>query len=385
MTELSHFHVNANARRLVNEVLDSGRLTYGPMSKRFEAMWGRLHLNNPVFVNSGTSALQLCIQALGKDLGWKPGAEIIVPAITFVATINAILHNNYQPVVVDVDDKMGMDPEDVRDAISDNTVAVVPVHILGRPCDMTEIMEIAADECLAVIEDSCEAVGAKVGDVPVGGMGDMSAFSTYAAHLVVTGVGGFACAKDKRHEPMLRSLANHGRDTNYLSIDDGQDPETRWKVVSSRFKFDHVGHSYRATELEAALGIAQLEQWHNTAASRRQIGFALDQALEQDFMVGYNEKDFIIPMNYPIHCPTLAVKDKVVHALESEGVQTRDIVSVLNQPCYDFDPRILWGHTPNAKRIYDTTLYVGCHQAMGLGDVEKIASVVRRERANVNV
>lgn len=378
MIELSNYKTTPRARALVNEVLDSGRLTYGPMSRRFEGLWGQLHDTNAVLVNSGTSALQICLQAMKEEFGWKPGSEVVVPALTFVATMNAVLHNNLCPVVVDVDDKMGMDPEDLKDCLSDNTVAVIPVHILGRPCNMEAILQIANEECLAVLEDSCETVGAKSRGFPVGSLGDFAAFSTYAAHPVVTGVGGFACAKVKDSELTLRSIANHGRDTRYLSIDDAGDEKTRWEIVTSRFKFDKVGHSYRATELEAALGIAEMEQWHNHAAARRQIGFALDAALGQDFMAGYYDTDFIVPMNYPIHAPDAEKKYEMVMALESAGIQTRDIVSLLGQPCYDHDPRVLWGHTPIAKDLYSRTLYVGCHQGMGRGDVEEIAGVVRR-------
>src|SRR4051812_22999429 len=273
---LGTFEADESARRYVTEVLDSGRLSYGPFCKRFEDEFAEIHDSTfAVVSNSGTSALHVALQAMKELYGWKDGDEVLVPACTFVATVNIVLHVGLKPVLVDVEpDFYGMDPALAEDAITPRTRAMIPVHLFGQPCDMTRLMKIARDHDLKVLEDSAETMFARHAGQMCGSFGDAAGFSTYIAHLLVTGVGGFTTTSDPEIAATVRSLVNHGRDGIYITIDDdkGVTRAVKEEVIEKRFSFDRVGHSFRITELEAALGVAALESWQPMIERRRRNG-----------------------------------------------------------------------------------------------------------------
>jgi dTDP-4-amino-4,6-dideoxygalactose transaminase len=249
-------------KKLVSEVLESNRLTYGPMTKRFESEFSSIHgCRFGLFMNSGTSALHIALAALKERYGWNDGDEVIVPAVTFVATSNIVLHNRMKPVFVDVEaDTYNIDPRKIEEKITGRTRAVIPVHLLGLPAAMGPIQQLAKQYSLSIIEDSCETMFARYMGQPVGSLGDIGCFSTYVAHLLVTGVGGFATTNDPGLAVDMRSLMNHGRDNIYIGCadDEGAEGSRLEEIVARRFSFIHLGHSFRCTELEAALGVGQL-------------------------------------------------------------------------------------------------------------------------------
>ena len=185
-------------KSLINEVLNSNRLTYGPMTKRFENEFAQIHgCRFGLFMNSGTSALHIALAALKSRNGWSEGDEVIVPALTFVATSNIVLHNGMTPVFVDVEpDTYNIDPAKIEEKITARTRAVIPVHLLGLPATMGPILGVGQKHNLSIIEDSCETMFADYRGRSVGSMGNMGCFSTYVAHLLVTGVGGFTITND---------------------------------------------------------------------------------------------------------------------------------------------------------------------------------------------
>lgn len=162
------FHATARMKELVLQVLDSGRLTAGPMMDRLEREIARLHDSRfALMCNSGTSALQIALAALKETHGWNDGDEVLVPAVTFVATSNVVMYNGLKPVFVDVEPNYYMiDPTLIEARITERTRAIIPVHLAGQPCDMGPIMEIAKRHNLRVVEDSCETMfGSQVRDL----------------------------------------------------------------------------------------------------------------------------------------------------------------------------------------------------------------------------
>jgi dTDP-4-amino-4,6-dideoxygalactose transaminase len=147
-------------KRLVNQVLDSNRLSYGKMTRLFEQKFAKLHDSKyAVFTNSGTSSLQIALQAMKEYYKWEDGDEVIVPATTFVATANIVLYNRMKPVFVDVDSKtFNINPDLIEEKITSRTKAIIPVHLLGLPAEMGRIMEIAKKHKLRVLEDSAECM-----------------------------------------------------------------------------------------------------------------------------------------------------------------------------------------------------------------------------------
>lgn len=367
-------------RRLVNEVLDSGRLSYGPKSKELESRFSWLHgCDYGVLSNSGTSSLQVALQALKELHGWKDGDKVAIPAVTFVATMNIVLHNRMTPVLVDVDPSsynmdMGMLHETIRE--NPDIKCVIPVHLFGQPASVSSIVD-----DVAIIEDSCECMFAHHFGQPVGSLGDIGCFSFYVAHLLTTGVGGIATTNNPDYAAKMRSLVNHGRDGIYISIDDDKDVSSGQlrEIITRRFQFTSIGHSFRITELEAALGLGQLDGWHDMILARRKNAGYLTSLLKPVELAGLvqlprpdigNEHSY---MMYPI---LLVHEEKtgLVNWLEENGIETRDMLPLTNQPVYKdlFDP----ADYPIADWINRSGFYVGCHQYLTSEDIEYIATKI---------
>ena len=181
-------NLSARAIELVNDVLSRNRLSYGPMTESFERQFAAIHgCRFASMTNSGTSALHVALGALKEIHGWEDGDEVIVPAVTFVATPNVVLHNRMTPVLVDVEREFyGIDPNLIESAITERTRAIIPVHVFGQACDMDPVLELAKRHDLKVIEDSCECMFARYKGRSVGSLGDIGCFSTYVAHLLTT-------------------------------------------------------------------------------------------------------------------------------------------------------------------------------------------------------
>jgi CDP-6-deoxy-D-xylo-4-hexulose-3-dehydrase len=366
----------------VNQVLASGRLSAGPMMAEFEAQFAAAHgVRHASMCNSGTGALQLALQALKERYRWPAGSEVIVPAMTFVATVNVVLFNGLVPVLVDIDPiTFTMDPDRLEEAVTSATVAVMPVHLFGQPADMTSIMAVCERHGLRVVEDSAEAAFVRHRGRFVGSFGDFGCFSTYMAHLVTTGVGGLALTDDPENAMRFRSLMNHGRNAAYLRIDDdeGLADDELLKVVWSRYDFVSIGQSYRATELEAALGVGQIERIGEVLEARRRVAAALTSALAHEALqlptvAEGNEHAF---MMYPVVCLRPGLRDCLVVALERGGVETRFLLPILGQPCYRGILDYPAGRFPVAEYALDNGFYIGSHQHMSAADVEHVAEIM---------
>ncbi len=378
------FAVSPRGRRYIAEVLRTNRLSYGPFHERFEAAFAAEHdSRHAIFCNSGTSALQIALQALKEKHDWKDGDEVLVPAVTFIATSNIVLHNRMKPVFVDVDPlTYTLDPAQMAAKITRKTRAVIPVHLLGLPADMDPILEISKNKKLKVIEDSAETMFARYKGRKVGSLGDVGCFSTYVAHYIVTGVGGLATTSDPDLYIRLRSLMNHGRDSIYLSIDDDKNAtgDRLHEIVAKRFQFISVGHSYRATEFEAALGLAQLEEKDTIVKGHLAMAARLTSGLREF------EHRLQLPMcppdrdhTYMLYGLVLRGKDKksLVNFLEDRGVETRDLLPLLNQPVY----KRLFGNLerryPVARALNRSGFYIGCHQYMTANDADYVIEQFR--------
>lgn len=376
MIGVGAFKTTARARRYVNEVLDSERLSYGPFTQRFERAFAASHgCRFAVMTASGTCALQLALAALKSRHGWAEGDEVIVPAVTFIATSNIVIQNGMKPVFVDVDPVYyELDPDLLEAAITPRTRCIIPVHLFGLPCEMDRIQGIATRHGLRIIEDSCETMFSHHQGRSVGAWGDIGCFSTYVAHILVTGVGGICTTNDLELAVTLRSLMNHGRDSIYLSIDDGKD-KTREEldlVIQRRFSFVQLGYSYRVTELEGALGLAAFEEHEEMMRRRRDNGAFLTQRLARW------EEHLQLPRIRPgathafMMFPVVLRKEKkgeLVRFLEHNGIETRDMLPLINQPVYQRMFGLQPADFPVATWINESGLYLASHP--GLTDVER--------------
>lgn len=362
------------ARHFVNKVLDSGRLSYGPYSEQFEREFATLHgCQFGILSNSGTSSLLVALQALKELHGWQEGDEIIVPALTFVASVNVVLQNGLKPILVDCEPGYyGINPALIEQAITPKTRAIMPVHTFGQPCEM---LEIPTRSELLILADSCEAMFINHHEQPIGYWADITCFSTYAAHLLVTGVGGMAITDNPDYAKTMRSLVNHG-----MSYDDLSGGDNGFTPVKTRrdFVFDRVGHSFRITEFEAALGLAQLQDWR-TIISKRQENAAylterltpLEDRLQLPQQRPHTGHAF---MMFPLVCRQPGNRDRLTRHLEQHGIETRRMLPLTCQPVYR-----QWCNEadyPVAKWINENGFYLGCHQNLTTDDLDYVVEKI---------
>lgn len=369
-------------KKYLNEVIESSRISYGKFSYKFEKRVAEIHnCKYGVFCNSGTSALQMSLAALKEKYKWSDRDEIIVPALTFISTSNIVLYNNLKPIFVDVDPKTyNINPDLIEAKISNKTRAIIPVHLFGLPADMEPIIAISKKYNLKILEDSCETMFAKYKGQPVGSFGDISCFSTYVAHFLVTGVGGIAITNDSELAIIMKSIMNHGRDSIYLNIDDDKNIEgdSLFNLVSRRFKFIRLGHSWRATEFEAAIGVAQLEQKDEIVKKRRNNAEYLANGLRKHskylqlpFTPRDREHNF---MMFPIVVKEVSKVD-LVYYLEENNIETRDMVPLINQPVYEKIFGNIEDLYPVAKWINNNGFYIGCHPYLSNDDLNWIIHI----------
>jgi perosamine synthetase len=355
--KLADWKVSPKSKRLIRQVLRSGRLTYGDKTRELEERFAKIHgVKHAMFTSSGTDALKIAIHALKDKYGWKDGDEIIIPAVTFIATMNVVLMNNLVPILVDVRaDTINLDTSLIEKALTPKTRAILPVHLLGQPADMDSIMKIAKKHKLKVIEDSCETMF--VAQV----RGDVACYSTYIAHLMTTGVGGFITTNDKQLATTMRSMMFHGRDESYLSVDDVAIP-------GRHYWFPRFGYSDRLTELEAALGLGDLDSWEGMIDQRQYNARYLRDELIfiPDIEVPVDDFEKHAFMFFPMLVPK---RDELMVHLENRGIQTRTMMPLTNQPTVK---PYLKKKYPVAQYINDHGILIGCHQHLRQKDLDYI-------------
>ena len=233
--------MDGNEKAYVAECIDTGWVSSkGQFVERFESMFSALHHDIfSVSTSNGTTALHLALVALG--IG--KGDEVIVPNLTFAATVNAVLYCDATPILIDVDARSwNITAQIIEPAITSRTKAIIPVHLYGQPCDMGELQQLADKHDLLLIEDSAEALGSTYQGHPVGTFGDASIFSFFGNKTITTGEGGMVLFKDGQVAAKARVLHDHG-------MKPGQ-----------RYWHEMVGYNYRLTNVQAAIGVAQLEK-----------------------------------------------------------------------------------------------------------------------------
>lgn len=355
--------VTQEARQLINQALDSNWLTRGKFVQEFEEKFAALFgVKHAVAVSSGTDADALACAVL-YDHGAKRGDEIIVPALTFVATGNAVLQAGFTPVFVDIQrETLNINPERIEKAITPKTRAIMPVHLMGKPAEMDAILRIAKKHKLYVIEDAAEAHGAEYKGRKVGAIGDMAAFSLYAAHIVTTIEGGIVITNDAATAEALRSLRNHG--------------------IVGKFEFRRIGFSAKMNELEAAVGLGNITIFRQILDKRRRnLLYLIDKfkRFEKHFItiredahekIGPHAFSIIVREKEPF------TKDEFVAYLDQSGVDSRNLFySIPTQcPSHAFLGKKL-GDFPEAEYCSNNGTHIGIHQDLELKQLDHVAEV----------
>jgi len=336
----------------IKKAIDKNWVTEGENVREFEKKFAKkFGYKHAIAVSSGTDA---CLAACATlyEYGAKRGDEIIVPATTFVATANAVLAAGFKPVFVDIEiETLNINPELIEEKINNNTVAIMPVHLMGKPCEMDKILQIANKHDLKVIEDCCEAHGAKYKGKYVGTIGDMGCFSFYVAHIIVCGEGGLISTNDDELAELLRSIRSHGR-----------------PFGSIYFDFQRFGLNLRMNDLTAAVGIEGIMNFDKTFEKRKENMYKLLELIKElkEYVYLSNEEKYeiICPHAFPIVLKNAKYKyKKFYNYLEEKGIQTKTLFSCLptQHKAFKF-LKYESGDFPNAEYIGNNGLHFGIHQ-----------------------
>tara|TARA_Y100000310_G_C20681197_1_gene816064 strand:+ start:1347 stop:2459 length:1113 start_codon:yes stop_codon:yes gene_type:complete len=308
-----------NEKKYVDEALDTNWISSaGKFIDQFESGFAEFCGSKfGVSCSSGLGALHLATAALGL----KKGDEVIVPTFTMAATINAIIFTGATPVFVDADKETWcMDAGKIIEKITKNTKAIMVVHVYGHMCDMDTIMEIAKDKGLKVIEDAAEAHGAELNGKKAGSIGDIGCFSFYANKIFTTGEGGMCVTNDSELADEMKKLRNHAFEV-------------------PRFIHKKVGFNYRLTNIQAAIGVAQVENAEKLVSARRSLGERYGKALKGLPLIlpvelkGY--KNVYWMYGVVLDDSVSKSKEEVMSELKEKGVDTRSFfIPMHKQPVY---------------------------------------------------
>jgi len=382
--------ITDKAKHLVNESLDRKRISSGKLVREFEDKFaGIVGVKEAVALSSGTDADILALAVL-HDFGAKRGDEVIVPALSFVSTGGAIIHAGFTPVFVDVDRAtLNINPEKIEAAITGKTRAIMPVHLMGKPAEMNMINAIAKKHNLDVVEDAAEAHGAMYHGKPAGSLADMGAFSTYIAHIITTGEGGVVTTDNEEYAEVIRSLRSHGRacackqcslntTSGYcakrFSGKDGED---------IRFTFERIGYSCKMNEMEAAIGIGAMEVYHEILNNRHDNLMHVLNRFDRfaPFLATIREEEWerIGPHAIPIIIQEDAPFSRVELSqyLEHHGIETRTLFNSMPTQCNGFGYLgYKYGDFPNAEYIGNNAIHIGCHQDVGISDMNFVLETI---------
>ncbi len=287
--------IGEDEKREVEKVLDSGMLAYGDWVKRFEKEFAEyIGVKHALSTTNGTQALILALEAIGVK-----GKDVIVPSFTFIASATSIIRAGGKPIFVDVDERtFNIDPDDVRRKITPNTKAIMPVHLYGQAANMDEIMEIAEEHGLFVIEDAAQAHGSEWNGKKVGGIGHIAGFSFYPTKNMTTGEGGMVTTNDDELAERVRMLRNHGQ--------------------TERYMHEELGWNFRMTNIAAAIGLVQLRKLDMANEIRRQNARYYDEVLGEKVMIPYVDER----ARHVYHQYTIRVRnrDALIESFKKEGI-----------------------------------------------------------------
>jgi perosamine synthetase len=361
MIPITRVQFGTEEEEQVLDVLRSGSIAQGPKVKQLEDEFAAIFgLDHVIAVNNGTTALVAALEAL--DL--QPGDEVLTTPFTFVATLNAILEAGAIATFADIrEDDFNIDPDSVRDRITDRTKVLAPVHLYGQMADMGPIEELAQARGLRILEDAAQSHGATYHGRPAGSYG-LGTFSLYATKNLTTGEGGLIATDDAALADRLRVLRNQG--------------------MRARYEYVMAGHNYRMTDLQAAVGIPQLARYSTLVETRRRNAARLSEGLG-------DAPGIVLPRELPgrehvWHQYTIRVtaaarvtRDEFVEQLTSRGVGSGVYYPrlVTDYDAYRTHPRVSDAETPVASRIASEVVSLPVHHHLTDQELETVVSAVR--------
>lgn len=345
----------------ISAVLATGSLAQGPKVEEFEqAVAATLGVDHALATSSATTALHLALAAAGV----APGDDVLVPDFTFPATGNVVVQQGARPILVDVDERTyTIDPEDLARKVTPRSRAVMPVHTFGLPADMDAVRAVAERHGLIVVEDAACALGTTYREIPCGRLGDVACFSFHARKVITTGEGGLLATDDRRIAARARLLRSHGG--------------TR---EGGRYSFVEAGFNYRLSDIQAAVGVAQLRRLPTLLAARRVVAQRLDAALHgidgvttpaQPTWGGHSYQSYVVRLDARVR------RNDVITHMATRGIETTiGTYALHSEPYYRKTHGYQVGDLPRSYAAYRQTLALPLHPAITVQDVARIAATL---------
>jgi perosamine synthetase len=356
--------LNGNEKKYLQECIDTGWISSeGPFIKKFEEEFSRInHRKHGVAVCNGTAALEIAVEALG--IG--KGDEVIMPAFTIISCASAIIKSGAKPVLVDSDlQTWNMDVDQIEKKITKKTKAIMVVHIYGLPVDMDPVLKLAKKHKLKIIEDAAEAHGQTYKGKICGSFGDVSVFSFYPNKLITTGEGGMVLTDNQKLADRCRSLRN-------LCF-----------IPSKRFVHEELGWNMRITNLQAALGLAQLERWDDHITRKRKMGSLYTELLK-------DVKGIILPLEKTAYADNIywvfgvvsqnkkLSAEKIMKLLAEKNIGTRPFFYPMHlQPAFKKMGFFKNQKYPNAELLYKQGFYLPSGLTLTEEQIKEVANALK--------
>lgn len=352
------------------KVVRSGWIARGQELEEFERNLGSyLGVDHVVTLNSGTAAIEVALRSLGIE-----NKEVITTATSCAPTANGIIHAGNIPVMVDISlNDYNLDPEQIEQHITSKTAAILPVHVYGRPAQMDKIMAVAQKYGLPVIEDCAQSLGAKFQGKMTGSFGEVNCFSLNINKIITTGEGGFIATNNPEIAERARIIRNYGRE-----------------ISRSDYCYTLFGHNFKFTNLQAALGLAQLKKIDRLVQERRKKAEYLTKLLHdipELQLPGENSHEFSVYFSYPVllklphlseHRDQGSFRDQLKEFLEQRGIEVRTLFRPMcNQPYYEKLLGKSMKRYPNAELVGENGFYVGCYPRLTEEQMEYMAESIR--------
>lgn len=345
-------------------VLRSPNLSLGPKLPEFEGKFAELcGTRYAVACNSGTSALHLVVRAMG--IG--PGDEVITTPFSFVASSNCVIFENAKPVFVDIDpDTWCIDAARIESAINSHTKALIPVDVFGVTSDMDAIKPIAAKHNLRIIEDSCEAAGARYQGRPAGSLGDAGVFGFYPNKQLTTGEGGMVVTDDEDIADLCKSIRNQGRATG-----------AGW------LSHARLGYNFRLSDVNCAMGCVQVDRIGEILTTRRKVAEMYDERLAgekrlitQKTTPGCTKSWFVYVVRLTDDYPPEA-RDRILNGLREQGIGCSNYFAPIHlQPFYQEQFGLREGDFPICERVAARTIALPFHAFLTAADVDRVVGAL---------
>ena len=368
-----------DVKRLITWLETNPRLTKGDLTLEFEKKWSEwLGVKYSVFVNSGSSANLAAIYSLLLS-GKLKNNKIVVPAVSWVTTVTPVIQLGMEPIMCDCDiDNLGLDINHLKEIIKNNKPsAIILVHVLGIPNHMDEILKLCKENDILLIEDTCESIGSKYNDKLLGSLGDLSTFSFYFGHHMSTIEGGMISTNDEDLYHILLSIRSHGWDRD-LPKEKQNSLREKYGVDKFRslYTFYYPGFNLRSTDLQAYIGLGQLEKLDMIVKNRNKNFIRYKNEIKNTFWnVSPPEGSFISNFSFPII--TKNIKE-LTEQLITNNIECRPLI------CGSINEHPFWyerygkQNLPNSKLVHNYGLYLPNNHQMTDEEISKVIEVVNK-------